>query len=58
MDSSERLHPLVNYSSTNDFDEESELHQSNGDITDDEDIPSDVDEHHTGQMAQQTLQSK
>ena len=53
MDSSERLYPLVNYSFTDDSDEESELHQWNGDTTDDEDIPSD-DDHQTGQMAQQT----
>ena len=58
MDSSERPHPLVNYSFTDDSDEESELHQSNEDTTDDEDIPSDDDDHQTGQMAQQTLQSK
>ena len=30
MDSSERPHPFVNYSFTDDSDEESELHQSNG----------------------------
>ena len=56
MDSSERPHPLVNYSFTDDSDEESELHQTNGDTTDDEDIPS--DDHQSGQMAHQTLQSK
>ena len=56
MNSNERPHPLVNYSFTDDYDEESELLQSNGDTTDDEDIPS--DEHQSGQMAQQTLQSK
>ena len=55
MDSSEHPHPLVNYSSTDD--EVSELHQSNGHTRDDEDISSD-DDHQTGQMAQQTLQSK
>ena len=48
--------PIVNYSFTDDSDEESELLQSNGDTTNDEDIPS--DEHQSGQMAQQTLQSK
>ena len=57
MDSNERPHPLVNYSFTDDSDEESELHQSNGDTTDDDDISLD-DDHQTGQMAQQTLQSK
>ena len=57
MDSNERPHPLANYSCTDDSEEESELHQSNGDTSDDEDIPSD-DDHQTGQMAQQTLQSK
>ena len=55
MDSSERPHPLVNYSFTDDSDEESKLPQSNEDTTDDVVIPSD---HQTGQMAQQTLQSK
>ena len=54
LHSSERPHPLVNYSSTDDS--ESDLPQSNGYISDDEDIPS--DEHQSGQMAQQTLQSK
>ena len=39
-----------------DSDEESDLQQSNCDTTDDEDIPS--DERQSGQMAQQTLQSK
>ena len=59
IDSSERPHPLVNYSFTDYCDEESEPHQSNGYTTDDEDIPSDDDDdHQTGQMAQQTLQSK
>ena len=53
LDSSERAHPLVNYSSTDDS--ESHLQQSNG-YTTDEDVPS--DEHQSGQMAQQTLQSK
>ena len=57
MDSNERPHPLVNYSFTDDSDEESELHQWNGDTTDDDDIVSDHD-HQTGQMAQQTLQCK
>ena len=57
MDSSEHPYPLVSYSSTDDSDEESELLQSNGYTTDDEYIPSD-DDHQTGQMAQQTLQSK
>ena len=57
MVSSERPHPLVNYSSTDDSDEESELLQSTRYTTDDEYIPSD-DDHQTGQMAQQTLQSK
>ena len=57
MDSRERPHPLVNYSSTDDSNEESELPQSNGHTTDDEDIPSD-DDHQTGPMAHQTLQSK
>ena len=56
MNSNERPHSLVNYSITDDSDEENELLQSNGDTTDDEDIPS--DDHQTGQMAQQTLQSK
>ena len=46
---------LANYSFTDDSDEESELPQSNGDTSDDEDIPSD---HQAGQMGQQTLQSK
>ena len=58
MDSSERPHPLVNYSFTGDSDEESELHQSNEDTTDDEDIPFDDHIHQTGRMAQQTLQSR
>ena len=53
LDSSERPHPLVNYSSTDDS--ESDLPQSNGYTSDDEDIPS--DEHQSGQIAQQTLQS-
>ena len=53
LDSSERLHPLVNHSSTDDS--ESDLPQSNGYTSDDEDIPS---VHQSGQMAQQTLQSK
>ena len=57
MDSSESPHPLVNYSFTDDSGEGSGLLQSNGDTTDDEHIPSD-DDHQTGQMAQQTLQSK
>ena len=57
MDPNERRHPLINYSFTDDSDEESELHQSNGDTTDDDNIPSDH-YHQTGQMAQQTLQSK
>ena len=56
MNSNDRPHSLVNYSFTDDSDEESELLQSNGDTTDDEDTPS--DEHQSGQMAQQTLQSK
>ena len=43
MDSSERSHPIVYYSFTDDSDEESELLQSNGDTTDDEHIPSDDD---------------
>ena len=43
MNSNERSHPLVNYSFTDDSDEESELTQSNGHTTDDEDIPSDDD---------------
>ena len=55
MDSSERTHPFVNYSFTDDSDEESELPQSNGDTSDDEDVPSD---HQAGQMGQQTLESK
>ena len=50
LDSSDRPRPLVNYSSTDDS--ESDLQQSNGY----EDRPS--DEHQSGQMAQQTLQSK
>ena len=54
LDSNERPHPLVNYSSTDDS--ESDLPQSKGYSSDDEDIPS--DEHQSGQMAQQTLQSK
>ena len=54
LDSSDRPRPLVNYSSTDDS--ESDLPQSNGYTTDDEDVPS--DEHQSGQMAQQTLQSK
>ena len=54
LDSSERPRPLVNYSSTDDS--ESDLPQTNGYTSDDEDIPS--DEHQSGQMAQQTLQSK
>ena len=56
--SSERPHSLVNYSFTDDSDEESELNQANGDTKDDEDIPSDDHDHQTCQMAQQTLQSK
>ena len=69
LDSSERAHPLVNYSSTDDSesdlqqsngyttdDEDSDLQQSNCYTSDDEDVPS--DEHQSGQMAQQTLQSK
>ena len=55
MSSNER--PLVNYSFTDDSDEESEPLQSNSNTTDDEDIPSD-DYHQSGQLAQQTLQSK
>ena len=51
LDSRERPRPLVNYSSTDDS--ESDLPQSNGYTSDDED-----DEHQSGQMAQQTLQSK
>ena len=58
MDLSERPHPVVNYSFTDDSDEESELPQSHEDTTDDEDIPSDDDHHQTGQISQQTLQSK
>ena len=57
MDSNERPHPIVNYSSTDDSEEDSELHQSNGDISYDEDILS-YDDHQTGQTAQQTLHSK
>ena len=45
--------PLVNYSSTDES--ESDLSQSNAYTSADEDIPSD---HQSGQMAQQTLQSK
>ena len=45
INSNECPHPLV----TDDSDEESKLPQSNGDTTDDEDIPS--DEHQSGQMA-------
>ena len=58
MDSSERPHLLVNYSFTDDSDEESELPQSNSDTTDDEDIASDDDHHQTSPIAQQTLKSK
>ena len=54
--SNERPHPLVNYSFTDDSNEESELPQTTGYTTDDDDIPSD-DDHQTGQMAQQTLQN-
>ena len=39
MNSNDRPHSLVNYSFTDDSDEKSELIQSNGDTTDDEDIP-------------------
>ena len=53
LDSSERPHPLVNYSSTDDS--QSDLQQSNGYTTDDEHISS---VHQSGQMAQQKLQSK
>ena len=47
-------HPLINYSSTDVSDEESDLPQSNCDTSDDEDIPSD-DDHQACQMVQQTL---
>ena len=53
LESSERPRSLVNYSSTDDS--ETDLPQSNGYTSADEDIPSD---HQSGQMAQQTLQSK
>ena len=46
MNSNERPHPVVNYSFTDDSDEESDLQQSNGNSTDDEDIPS--DKHQSG----------
>ena len=46
-----RPRPLVNYSSTDDS--ESDLSQSNAYTSDDED-----DDHQSGQMARQTLQSK
>ena len=55
MNSNENPHLLVNYSFTDYSDEESDLQQSNGDTTDDEDIPSN---HHSGQMAQQMFQNK
>ena len=58
MDSNERPHLLDIYSFTDDSDEECELHQSNEDTTDDEDIPSNDDDHQTGQIAQQTLQRR
>ena len=53
MDSDEHPHPLINYSLTEDSDEESKLPQSNGEIdtTDDEDIPLD-DHQQSGQKAQ------
>ena len=56
MNSNDRPHRLVNYSFTDDSDEESDLQQSNGDTTGDEDIPS--DEQQSGQMAQQTNASE
>ena len=57
IDSNEHPNPLVICSFTDDSDDKSELPQSNGHTTDDEDIPSD-DDQQSGRMSQQTLHSK